>query len=140
MGKENTCVMHGRWGENLAAQWLERRGYAIRERNSRPCFRDARLEIDIVAHDSVRDVLVFVEVKQHAKRGESHARLQSIDSRKKTLLRRACRSWLRRKRWSGSYRFDVIEVYGTPESGEKPVIDHIERVRLFGGERFVDWY
>ena len=139
METENIGVLRGRWGEDVAARWLERGGYTIEERNSRPCSGDARLEIDIVARDSVRDIVVFVEVKQHARRDESHTRLQSIDSRKKTLLRRACLSWLARRRWRGSYRFDVIEIYGTPDGG-KPEIDHVERVRLFNGNsRFVDW-
>jgi hypothetical protein len=40
--------------------------------------------------------------------------------------------------WSAGYRFDVIEVYGTPSAA--PEIDHIERVRLFERpERFVSW-
>ena len=131
---------HGRWGEEMAAWWLWRNGYTIAERNARPCLGDSRLEIDIIAHDKRRDILVFVEVKQHAARSPYQSRLRSVDVRKKRLLLRACRSWLRKNRWRGSYRFDVIEVYGTPEEG-RAEIDHIERVRLFEGEEsFVNWY
>ena len=135
----NKSVANGRWGEDVAAAALRLKGYVIVDRNIRPCVYDRRLEIDIVAYDREADAMVFVEVKQHARRDESHTRLQSIDSRKKTLLRRACLSWLARRRWRGSYRFDVIEIYGTPDGG-KPEIDHVERVRLFNGNsRFVDW-
>ena len=47
----------GKSGEDIAAEELERRGYAILARR----YRTARGEIDIVAVDG--DTLVFVEVK-----------------------------------------------------------------------------
>ncbi|MGA3245765.1 MAG: YraN family protein [Bacteroidota bacterium] len=47
----------GRFGENLAAHFLEGKGYRIIERN----YRYDRGEIDIVAQDG--NDLVFVEVK-----------------------------------------------------------------------------
>lgn len=133
------AAANGKWGEDIAADFLVTKGYSIAERNSRPCFGDARLEIDIIAYDRKRDIIVFVEVKQHSSASPFQSRLRCIDRRKKTLLLRACRSWLRRKRWRGSYRFDVIEVYGSP--GKVAAVDHIERVRLFESEEtFVNWY
>jgi len=137
---ENVGVAHGRWGEDVAVEWLRTRGYVIVDRNVRPCRRDARPEIDVVAYDEDRDVIVFVEVKQHARRSEFQRRLRSVDRRKRRVLLHACRSWLRWNRWRGSYRFDVVEVYGEPESSRRPEIDHVERVQLFGkSERFVNW-
>ena len=136
----NIGVRHGEWGENVACRHLRRLGFSILDRNLRPCKRDRRCEIDIVAFFKETDTVVFVEVKQHARRSPYQRRLRSIDERKKRVLLRACRSWLRRERWQGGYRFDVIEVYGNPESGDRPEIDHIERVRLFTPEeRFVYW-
>lgn len=136
----NVGVDHGVWGEDVAAEYLRVRGYEILERNVRPCPWDARLEIDLIAYDKARDLVVFVEVKQHQAREMRQRRLRSITRRKKDLLRRACRTWLRRNRWSGSYRFDVIEVYGVPEARAKVEIDHLERVRLFvDEERYVNW-
>lgn len=140
MFQKNTGVLRGRWGEDVAAKWLVRNGYAIAARNVRPCLDDKRLEIDIVARDRRNDIVVFVEVKQHASRDGVQTRLRAVDSRKKALLLRACRAWMWRKRWRGSFRFDVIEVYGTPESRLKPEIDHVERVRLFtSAQKHVDW-
>lgn len=137
---DNVGVRHGEWGEDVACRHLRKYGFAIIDRNVRPCKRDRRCEIDIVAYFKHTDTIVFVEVKQHASRSEFQRRLRSIDARKKRVLLKACRSWLRREKWHGGYRFDVIEVYGTPESGERAEIDHIERVRLFQNEeRFVDW-
>ena len=138
--EENLGVRHGRWGEAVAAELLRREGYEILEKNSRPSKRDRRLEIDIIAYDKRRDLLVFVEVKQHKTHSGRDRRLRSIDRRKRDLLRTACRSWLAKNRWQGSFCFDVVEVFGAPETRRRPETDHIERVRLFErGDRFVNW-
>lgn len=135
----NIGVAHGAWGEQVAVNWLRRRGYEIIDRNSRPYARDARLEIDIVAYDRARDAMVFIEVKQHASHSPWERRLRSVDRAKKQNLRRVCNAWRRTNKWLGAYRFDVIEIFGTPES-RTPEIDHIENVRLFvPAERFVTW-
>lgn len=135
----NVGVAHGQWGEDRAASFLRKQGYVIVERNSRPCLRDARLEVDIIAYDRQADLIIFVEVKQHSSRSLWQRRLRSVDRAKMDNLRRACRAWLKRNRWTGSYRFDVVEVYGVPGAGD-PEIDHIERVNLFAArEKFVNW-
>ena len=135
----NVGVEHGCWGEDIAAAELRRKGYVIVERNVRPCSRDRRLEIDIVAYDREADAMVFVEVKQHGTRSPFQTRLRSVDKKKLRNLRRAFNAWRRVNRWNGAYRFDVVEVYGEP-GGRCPEVDHIERVRIFGtAERFVRW-
>jgi len=137
--KPNIGVEHGVWGETKAVEYLRRRGYEIIDRNSRPYARDERLEIDIVAYDPSREALVFVEVKQHATHSTWERRLRSVDREKKRNLRLVCNAWRHVNRWDGGYRFDVIEIYGSPEYGE-PEIDHVENVRLFvNAERFVAW-
>lgn len=134
----NIGVAHGEWGEDVAVEHLRRGGYEIVDRNVRPVADDERLEIDIVAFDRRSDVMVFVEVKQHAERTSYQRRLRSIDKRKRQNLRRACNVWRRVNKWHGNYRFDVIEVYGEP--GHRPLIDHIPHVPLFPrNERFVRW-
>lgn len=130
---------YGEWGERMAADYLRCHGYEIVDRNSRPVARDHRLEIDIVAWDRQQDVMVFVEVKQHAELSCYGRRLRSINRRKQANLRRACNAWRRLNDWCGAYRFDVLEVYGVPEGG-RPVVDHIPNVALFARpERFVRW-
>jgi len=134
----NVGVERGAWGEDVAAEFLRRNGYEIVARNERPVAADERLEIDIVAFDRRSDAMVFVEVKQHAKRTCYQRRLRSVDRRKRQNLRRACNAWRRVNRWHGGFRFDVIEVYGTP--GSRAVIDHVIHVPLFARpERFVRW-
>lgn len=136
----NVGVERGCWGEDVAAEFLRLRGYEIVERNSHPCPRDRRLEVDIIAYDPRLDAMRFVEVKQHAAHSPRERRLRSVDARKKALLRRACRVWLARNRWSGGYGFDVVEVYGEPGARRRVEIDYIERVDLFPERgRFVNW-
>ena len=138
---ENVGVRNGTWGEDVAVEFLRVHGYEIVDRNVRPCSRDRRLEIDVVAYDRMYDVMAFVEVKQHAERSQLARRLRSVDRHKLDLLRRACRTWLSKERWRGGYRFDVIEVYGSPGKGVRAEIDHVPGVRLFERPaRFVDWY
>ena len=136
---KNVGVRNGEWGERVAAEFLRRGGYEIIERNARPVASDLRYEIDIVAWERSSDTMVFFEVKQHSSLSPFARRLRSVDRRKMENLRRACNAWRRANKWRGGYRFDVIEVYGSPESG-RPVVDHIDRVALFAkGGRFVKW-
>ena len=135
---DNVGVLHGLWGEAMAVDYLRRHGYEIVERNSRPVMEDERLEIDIIAWDRRKDEMVFVEVKQHAKPSPYARRLQSVNRRKRQNLRRACNAWRRVNKWHGNFRFDVIEIYGTP--GDRPEIDHVPHVELFAKRgRFVKW-
>ena len=92
---ENPSVARGRWGEDIAAEWLRTRGYTIVERNVRPSRLDARLEIDIVAYERAHDTMVFVEVKQHARRTEYDTLLRSVNARKRASAGRKSEKSLR---------------------------------------------
>lgn len=126
---QNISVVRGKWGESVACEYLQKCGWKIVGKNVRPSIRDQRKEIDIVAYDRGNDQLVFVEVKTHMKQSEYAPRLWSINRHKKKILLSAFRIWLTTHRWSGNYRFDVIEVYGRMD--ETPIIDHIENVHIF---------
>ena len=135
----NLGVGHGLWGERIACEFLRAKGYEIFECNATPYARDRRLEIDIVAYERASDTLVFVEVKQHKEHSPFGTRLRSVDKRKLRNLRIACNAWRRVNHWNESYRFDVIEIYGTPEGG-KPMVDHIDRVKLFDNHgNYINW-
>jgi len=135
--RRNIGVEHGTWGEDVAVERLRLEGLEIVDRNVRPC-RDQRLEIDVIAYDRETDAMVFVEVKQHATHSEGERRIRSVDSAKMRRLRVACNAWRRHNRWQGRYRFDVVEVFGTP--GSRPEIDHVRQVNLFmPPDRFVRW-
>ena len=124
-------VARGQWGENVAADYLTRQGWRILERNARPCRRDRRCELDIVAFNPSSSQVVFVEVKTHRWHSAWAHRLWAVDRRKKRNLLRASANWLMRRRWHGNCRFDVIEIYGQENAAMPPEIDHVTNVPLF---------
>jgi putative endonuclease len=115
----------GRWGEDVAAAFLERAGYRILGRRVRP---DRRDELDIVAR--LGDSLVFVEVKTRA--SEDFARpFAAVNAAKRQALNRAAVHYLRQLDFPKLYyRFDTIEVVGT-EGAPDPVVRHIENAFPF---------
>ena len=127
----NGSVQRGCWGENVAAAHLRRIGWRIVGRNVRPCKRDRRCELDIVAYVPSERQVVFVEVKTHRRHSPYASRLWAIDRRKRANLLRASASWIMSRKWHGNCRFDVIEVYGDKDGDAPPEIDHIMNVRLF---------
>ncbi len=117
-------------GETVAARFLAKeRGMTILMRNWRSP-RDRRDEIDIVCR-SPDGVIVFVEVRTRT--GENlFAAYGSIDRRKKAVLKRAAREYLRGlgpRRHELSYRFDVVIVQQTGDGRHVP--HHFENVPLF---------
>ena len=116
----------GRSGEERAADFLRRtRGFHIVTRNWRNP-QDQREEIDLVARDG--EALVFIEVKARAA-GALVPGYFAVTRRKRRVLRRVCRTYLRLLRHRPrTYRFDVVEV---ELSAGEPIIRHFENVPLF---------
>jgi putative endonuclease len=109
----------GRAGERLAAEHLERLGYAIVARNHRTRYG----EIDLVAADA--DALVFVEVKTRRGRGRPW---DALDDRKQRQVRRMGVAYLsevddRPKRHR--VRFDAIGVT-FDQAGRLAGLEHLE--------------
>ena len=78
----------GNLGENLAAEYLQKLGYRIVERN----WRYSRLgEIDIIAID--RDTLVFVEVKSRRSIAFGHP-FEAIDEKKYNQVHSIARAYM----------------------------------------------
>ena len=93
--------------EELAAAWLEQRGYEILERN----FRTKMGEIDLIARH--RGYLVFIEVKYRKDR-KSGAPEEAVDWRKQRRIMEAAGVYLCRHGYSPdwSMRFDVVAIEG----------------------------
>lgn len=110
----------GLWGEELAARMLAQKGYKILGTRVR---LDARDEIDITARDD--ETLVFVEVK--TRKTEHYGRPAAFVNRgKRHALSRAAVRYLKRIKFPAvNFRFDVVEVTGSPGC-ENPKIHHIE--------------
>ena len=96
----------GPLGEDLAADYLERAGFRIHERNWRP--KTGRGELDIIASEG--GVLVFVEVKTRS--SEEWARpAAAVDAAKRRRLSLTAEDYLRQlEDRRVASRFDVVEV------------------------------
>ena len=60
--KRNESVARGVWGEDVALDFLRRKGWRLVGRRVRPCARDRRCEIDLVVRSRDRRGVAFVEV------------------------------------------------------------------------------
>jgi putative endonuclease len=110
----------GHAGERLAAEHLERRGYAILARNH----RTRHGELDLVACDGQR--IVFCEVK--TRRLGSGDVWDSLHDGKRQQVRRMAAAWLTEvtdRPWAAELRFDAVGV--TVDARDRLVrLDHIE--------------
>jgi putative endonuclease len=94
----------GTEGENLAAQFLEKKGYSILERN----YRFDRGEIDLVAKEGQE--LVFVEVK--SRRSHAYgAPEESVTPAKEAQLKKVAEGYLYEHNIENqSCRFDIVTI------------------------------
>ena len=111
----------GKWGEDLAADYLQRKGYTIIERD----WKSGKRDLDIIAQDG--NVIVFVEVKTRRNRlyGEPE---ESVDYHKLQNLQQAISHYVKFRNIRQDIRFDIISVVGT--IGSEPDIQHIQNVAL----------
>lgn len=108
---DNTGSGAYQWGkeaEQIAADYLMREGYTIRERNWRP--GASHKEIDIIAQKDT--TMVFVEVK--ARHSADYDPADAVDSRKIRFICQAADAYLRRLPHDFDYRFDIIAITGSP--------------------------
>ena len=71
----NVGVEHGVWGEDVAVEYLRVHGYEIVDRNVRPCRRDQRLEIDVIAYDRMYDLHYLDDKPQGTSEWRRYARM-----------------------------------------------------------------
>lgn len=110
----------GKEGEDIATEFLIRKGYIIRHRN----WRSGRKEVDIVAESEGQ--LVFVEVKTRKNRLFG-APEEAVNDRKIRRIVSAADTYVKRYEIDLPVRYDIITVVG-----EEPpfAIDHIEQAFL----------
>ncbi len=110
----------GRWGERLAAAYLEQRGYAILACNARTPYG----ELDLVARQG--EVTVFVEVK--TRRSQSFGLPEAgVTPRKQAHLLSAAQSYLQtHPDLNGDWRVDVIAIRRLVSADAEPEIVHFE--------------
>lgn len=105
----------GKWGEQIAYEFLVKQGYAICERN----WRLGHLEVDIIAMKG--DRIVFVEVKTRA--NDEIDPLLAVNKKKRTNLFQAAKTYIESHQIIHDYQFDVIVVIGSPLSQTPPTIE-----------------
>jgi putative endonuclease len=120
-------VLLGRWGETVAAGYLERLGYTILERNVRTPYG----EIDLVARQDpekgrpAEAVTVFVEVKTRSSTAFGLPE-EAVTARKRAHLLAAAQSYLQdHPTLEGAWRVDVVAIQRF-RRGQAPAITHFE--------------
>lgn len=106
----------GKAGEEEAAKYLRQQEYRILFRNYR-----VRLgEVDIICEKD--NTIIFVEVRSKSSLSFGTG-AESVTWQKQNKVRQVAQAFLAQKQWyDRPIRFDVIDVYFTPE----PQINHIE--------------
>jgi putative endonuclease len=108
----------GKWGEQIAAEYLQQKGYEILDKNARTPFG----EIDLVAR--LEALTVFVEVKARTTRSFGLPE-EAITPRKLTHML-ACAEHYAAEHEIDNWQLDVLAVEGAP--GVTPRIEHFENV------------
>lgn len=112
-----------RWGEHLAADYLQKQGYTILESNARTAYG----EIDLIARQ--QNVTVFVEVKTRSSSafGPPEA---AITPRKREHLLASAQAYLQaHPQLDGDWRVDVIAIQRNQQA-TSPVITHFENALI----------
>lgn len=111
----------GQKGESIAADYLEKKGYIILERN----FRTPYGEIDLICKQA--NVIIFVEVKSRTNRSLGPPEI-SITSRKAGHLRGAAEYFIQQHpELTNDWRIDAVTILIGPDNSP-PSIDHFENI------------
>jgi putative endonuclease len=117
MSKHNQKI--GRWGEEIAAEYLQEKGYQLVDRN----FRTPYGEIDLIVRRD--EITIFVEVKTRTSARFGYPE-ESITPRKQQHMFDSAEHYAQENKLE-HWRIDAISVEGKP-SGKKPKITHFEDV------------
>jgi len=119
--KSKTRQIVGRKGESIAAEYLEKQGYIVLERN----FRTPYGEIDLICKQA--NVIIFVEVKSRTNRSLGPPEI-SITSRKAEHLRCAAEHFIQQHtELTNDWRIDAVTILIRPGISP-PSIDHFENI------------
>lgn len=107
----------GKWGEEVAAEFLAGNGYTILERD----WKDGHRDIDIIAR-TADETIVFVEVKTRT--FDAIAKPEdAITKQKIKSIGKAANAYVKAYQLWNELRFDVITIIGN--SKENAQINHI---------------
>lgn len=109
----------GKWGEDEAAHFLERKGYVILEKD----WRLGKRDLDIIALTEDQSTIVFVEVKSRDSNAFQKTE-EAVDVPKMRNLAIAANGYIKQNGISIDVRFDIISIVGKISHLES--ISHIE--------------
>ncbi|MGN0069927.1 MAG: YraN family protein [Prevotella sp.] len=110
----------GTWGEQLAARFLEEKGYTVVERD----WRLGKRDIDIIALTPDGVTTVFVEVKTRS--SDIVAKPEdAIDRNKVRSIGYAANAYVKEHVVLGELRFDTVTIVGRKDSKNLRV-EHVE--------------
>lgn len=109
----------GRWGEDEAVRFLERKGYVILEKD----WRVGKRDLDVIALTEDRSTIVFVEVKSRENNSFQEPE-EAVDVQKMRNLAVAANAYIKQNGVSLDVRFDIISIVGKISQLES--ISHIE--------------
>ena len=120
---QNKTSQFGFLAENLAARYLEKKGYTILELN----YRKPWGELDVIA--SKEGILVFVEVKANRKIIAGFEPELRANSSKMVKVVRTARTYLAERKYSPlqEWQVDVISI-GMDEPREMAKIRHFKNI------------
>ncbi|MBP5514992.1 MAG: YraN family protein [Bacteroidaceae bacterium] len=111
----------GRRGEDLAAEYLETKGYSILDRN----WKSGHKDIDIIARTAQEVVFVEVKTRSSVDFGDPW---EAVNHGKLRHLKSAINHYLHYRDIDLPVRFDIISVVGADSS--HPEIEHIEDIEI----------
>lgn len=118
----NTIIMDfqdtsevGKWGETVARNYLEQKGYIILETN----WHSSHREIDIIAQ--IKQTIVIVEVKTRTSTYINPA--DAVNRQKQKLLIAAANCYMKIKNLDADIRFDIISIISKKNEVK---IEHIQ--------------
>lgn len=117
MAKHNEL---GTWGEQLAARFLEEKGYTVVERD----WRLGKRDIDIIALTPDGVTTVFVEVKTRSSDIVTKPE-DAIDRNKVRSIGYAANAYVKEHVVLGELRFDTVTIVGRKDSKNLRV-EHVE--------------
>jgi putative endonuclease len=105
-------------GEEIAAAYLESKGWLILDRN----YYFEKAEVDIVAYDHTQIIFVEVKLRSDTYFGRPE---EFVTSQKESFIKKAAEAWVyERKMETALVRFDVVAI--VQKAKEAPDITHFE--------------
>jgi putative endonuclease len=111
-------IVTGTTGEDLAAEWLSAKGFAILTRN----WRHGRYEIDIIATKD--SILHFIEVKSRNSTAFGNPE-ESVSRKKLNNILQGAAGWLVEYPDHGRVQYDVLAITAKKNSPEYFLIEDV---------------